>query len=158
MSWRRIWRSRTFSIFTLPICQQHSHRTERAITKALFRYNLSTTSSSPAKRNQNWGMQKQTGLMGPRRGSFEMNLGVKKWNRKIRGLLRALTRIYLNWILGTKKHERRETPLGYVLITILNSRNWFTHSQKWFSLEREHTGWTPLQPPHSQTLPPKQKF
>lgn len=49
-----------------PSVQQHSRRTVPAITKAPFRYDLSTTSSPPAKRNQNLGMQKQTSLMGPR--------------------------------------------------------------------------------------------
>lgn len=49
-----------------PSVQQHSRRTLRAITKAPLRYDLSTASSPPAKINQNRGMQKQTGLMGPR--------------------------------------------------------------------------------------------
>lgn len=47
-----IQRSRTFSTFSVTICHQQSHRTERAITGALLRHNLSTTSSSAAKRNQ----------------------------------------------------------------------------------------------------------
>lgn len=36
-----------------PSVQQHSRRTEQAITKAPLRYDLSTTSSPRAKRNQN---------------------------------------------------------------------------------------------------------
>lgn len=36
----------------MTICHQHRHRTERAITRALLRQNLSTTASLAASRNQ----------------------------------------------------------------------------------------------------------
>ena len=103
-----MWRSRTLAIFTAPICQLHSRRTERAITKALFRYNLSTTSSPPAKRNPNWEMQKQTGLMGPRRGSFERSLKGKdrKGNRGRYNHSPESVRITHRWAAG--KHGQGE--------------------------------------------------
>lgn len=85
-------KSRTLAIFSQAICQRHNHLTEWAITRALLRYYLSTTSTSLAKRNQNWEMQKQTGFMRPSWGSFKMNLEVNKG-----GNLRATTTIHQNW-------------------------------------------------------------
>lgn len=75
----------TFNMLSA-ICQLHSHRTQRAITKVLFRYNLSTTSSPPAKKKKKKKVttkecKNKTGLMGPRRSSFKMNLEVNKGKR-----------------------------------------------------------------------------
>lgn len=147
-------RSRTLSIFTVPICQQHSHRTERAITKALFRYNLSTTSSPPAKRNQNWGMQKQTGLLEPRRGLFE-TLEVKKGKGKVRESLQ--TGVCLNCTpLGSKEAWKQEAPLWckstslYCAYDTFKFKELSIYSQNWYSLHNEHPG---LTPPYSHPQP-----
>ena len=125
-------RFRTRSIFTVPICRRHSHRTEQAITRALFRYNLSTTSSLPAKRNQNWGMQKRTGLLGPGRRSFKMNLEVKKGKGKIRELLQPLPRIRWNCPPLGIKAVWKEERLHCAYCDNFKFKKVSPHSQNWF--------------------------